>query len=212
MKRSYNKEDQYKAESTVSVNVRSGYTVVPLSFKDDNKKQFQLTLTQFFDDSGDDLNKKEDIRPGRVTPNKATSIRNPYFFEKIRKKRKTKNEHEKVSKELMSLYSQLRLNLIQTIENIKNCNLNELNNEFENLKEYKSKINSEILERLDTIDTKLNNICQECTDNRTFQDALQEQFTKLESKLNIENQILKDRIQLLEKRENKFSVPPFDES
>ena len=212
MKRSYNKEDQYKAESTVSVNVRSGYTVVPLSFKDDNKKQFQSTLTQFFDDSGDDLNKKEDIRLGRVTPNKGTSIRNPYFFEKIRKKRKTKNEQEKVSKELMSLYSQLRLNLIQTIENIKNCNLNELNNEFENLKEYKSKINSEILERLDIIDTKLNNICQECTDNRIFQDALQEQFTKLESKLNIENQILKDRIQLLEKRENKFSVPPFDES
>ena len=127
MKRAYKKEDQSKAQSTVSVNVRSGYTIEPLTFKDNNKK-IQSTLTQFFDDSGDDLNKKEELRPGRVTPNKGTSIHNPYFFEKICKKRKTKNDDEKVSKDLMSLYSQLRLNLIQTIGNIKNINLNELNN------------------------------------------------------------------------------------
>ena len=82
MKRAYKKEDQSKAQSTVSVNVRSGYTIEPLTFKDNNKK-IQSTLTQFFDDSGDDLNKKEELRPGRVTTNKGRSIHNPYCGHEI---------------------------------------------------------------------------------------------------------------------------------
>ena len=80
------------------------------------------------------------------------------------------------------------------------------------MKELKSKINCEILERLDTIDTKLNNIRQECVDNKTFQDALQEQFNKLATKVHIENKILEDRIQQLEKKGNIFGVPPFSET
>ena len=80
------------------------------------------------------------------------------------------------------------------------------------MKEFKSKINCEILEQLDTIDTKLNNICQECADNKIFQDALQEHFNKLETKDNFENNILKDCIQQLEKKENIFGVPSFCET
>ena len=165
---SISSEDNKEENSTVSINVRLGCAVVPMKVKDDYKVQFQSTMTQFFDNPNEDVQDGDQQGQGKRFQRKTPSSNDQQTFSKIRKKRKTKNDNEKLSKGLMNVYSQIRYNLIQTVENMKRTNLNELNAKFESMGEFKDDMNRQILRRLDDIENKMTKICNGGVENETL--------------------------------------------
>ena len=191
-------EDNKEEKSTVSINVRLGRAVVPMKLKDDYKVQFQSTMTQFFDNPNEDVPNGDQQGQGKRFQRKTRSSNDQHIFANIRKKRKTKNDHEKLSKGLMNVYSEMRHNLIQTVENMKRTNLNELDAKFKSMSEFKDDMNCQILRRLDDVENKMTKICKGSVEN----EILKKHVDQLEKKMHVESNILKERINELEKQMN----------
>ena len=188
-------EDQ---ESTAPNNIKLGRTVKLVKIKGNCKGSFQTTMTQFIDASSDGVQGGDLQGRRRSFKGKNPSSYDCRTFAKIRKKCKTKNDHEKIPKGLMNLYSQMRYNLIQTVEKMKKVNVNELNMKFEKVSEFRCDVNHncQILKRLDVIENRMMKIREDDVENG----ILKKHIDQLEKKMDIENTILKKHIDKLERQ------------